>query len=381
MPTKERKVMDPIQLAGDPVLKLITSKGISSILFGVSYSLLYNLLRMLAALRADHLFTSGTVIGFFNDPAMYLNLITGSAIWAYYAWIPRGITIVISGLYQNGVIGDPDGDSDFNQFTKGMGKWLGKRWMPILAMLISILATFIVVFPGYLERYRTQDSWSMADPINLGLSTGWMLFNLYSIFLLLAYCGVSIIWLRRLFVKFHINVKPLHPDGAGGLSSLGNFSLSLSYVITLVGILIVSTPVLRNYLATSTLQFKLTTDIVLGFIAYTIAAPLVFFFPLSVAHNAMTKAKSEFLLRIAQRFDHEYEKVQNALAKENINIEKELKAIKELQILHGTVEKFPVWPFNTTNITRFTTSFISPFFLAILTEVVGFFVTPRPPQP
>jgi hypothetical protein len=182
---------------------------------------------------------------------------------------------------------------------------------------------------------------------------------------------LSIYWLRRLFNSFTINVRPLHPDQAGGLSPLGDFTLTLSYLVTFVGILLVINPLIRSYVLEGTLRFRWTTDLLVGLGIYVVAAPTIFFAPLSVAHNSMKDARALILLQIARRFDAEYMSVQRALDGDISGLENDLKTLKELQTLHGTTTKFPVWPFNVANTTRFSASFLSPIILGIVTNLIG----------
>jgi hypothetical protein len=105
-------------------------------------------------------------------------------------------------------------------------------------------------------------------------------------------------------------------------------------------------------------------------IVYIIAAPTVFFAPLSVAHNVMNEAKNQLLLQIARRFEMEYHSVQNKLDSELSGLKDDLRTLEELQSLHDTTRKFPVWPFNAANIRRFGTSYISPIILALVIDLI-----------
>ena len=156
---------------------------------------------------------------------------------------------------------------------------------------------------------------------------------------------------------------------------LGKFSLALSYVVTLTGLVLVATPVTRHYLAHGTFQFRWTTDIVVGLCIYVVAAPIVFFAPLSVTHSAMETAKAQLLLQIARRFETEYLSIQSALDDDISDLENSLKILKELQALHEMTSDFPVWPFNPENTVRFATSLVSPIALAIGADLLSKLIT------
>jgi hypothetical protein len=287
---------------GDPLLKLLTRIKTSPILIGVAYSAIFNLLRMSAAWRAGHLRAVGTVTGFLEDPGMYINLIAGAVIWTYYTWMPRGIVTVLNRLLTNKVIGPPSPTTyikrgkeySYASFTAEMQTLFGRWWWSAVSLAVAASATFLLLLPGYLARMNRQDSWSMADPLNLTLSLLWALINIYSVVLFFTHCALSIYWFRRLFTNFTVYVRPLHPDRAGGLSPLGNFSLALSYIVTFIGFMLVTTPITRHYLAHGTFRFRWTNDILVGLGIYVMVAPIVFFAPLSVTHGAMKQRVNSF---------------------------------------------------------------------------------------
>jgi hypothetical protein len=85
----------------------------------------------------------------------------------------------------------------------------------------------------------------------------------------------------------------------------------------------------------------------------------------------MRQAKNNMLLRIANKFDCEYGKIEEELSKDNSDFDKPYRKMKSFQSLYDDIRKFPVWPFNIDNITRFVTSTVSPIVLAIITNLVA----------
>lgn len=360
---------------GDPLLRWLSRIEISPIVIGIAYTVLLNLARGLAAWRAGYLRTSGTATGFFDDPSVYTNLVYGAVMFAYYAWMPRGIVAVFAGIQESNVIGEPTptarnkkGDKyDYASLIKDMQSWFGKWWWPAISLAIATTVTFTLVLPQYLAL--GQSAWWTADTLPLITALLWALIGIYCVLLLLFYTTFSIIWLSRLFKDFTTFVRPLYPDRAGGLASLGNFTLRLSYIIALVGVMLVVTPITRNYVVLGTVQFRWTTELLTGLIAYVIAAPIVFFAPLGVAHEAMRKAKHQQLLKIAKQFDEVYENLQEGLDDKPSNLEHHSRVLKELQELHKMTSKFPVWPFNLENVTRFLTAYVLPIVVPLVLEL------------
>jgi hypothetical protein len=371
--------LKPKNLAmGDPFLKRMLKIKVSPLMLGAAFAILLTIIRMIAAWCGGYLGTIRNTIGFFEDPGMYINLIAGIAVWTYYFWMPRGITKVFTGLFESKAIGKSHTtttkkrgeDYTLSSFLSEMQLSFDNWIWSLSALILSVGGSLILLLPRYLSRMQIQDSWSMANPINLVLSVLWAITGLYAALLLFYFILLSIIWLRRLFTDFKVEVRPLHPDNAGGLSPLGKFSLNLSYIITILGFILATIPISRHYLANGTFGFSWTVDVVLGLGIYIIAAPFAFFAPLSVAHTAMKGTKQRLLLEISQRFEDEYAAIQESIQGDMTKLEENMGNLKELHSLHELTNKFPVWPFNIENILRFITSFVSPILLVVISTVI-----------
>ena len=369
----------------DPLLRYLVKSNISPFILGLIYVAAFYAARLLAVGHFDYIRTKGDVVGFIDDPAMYTNAIVGLVIMVYYMWMPRGIVTLFARLKENGVIGPPlrtkQGQTrpvygNYDDFTQTMHAMFVRRWWAVIALAISTGGAFIFLLPTYTSNMKGTVWWAdnLAGAI---LATMWGLVGIYLVLVVLFYVVIGLYWLIQVFNHFEMNIRPLHPDRAGGLSPLGNFTLTLSYAITVLGMILVITPITRNYLVEGSFQFWWNTDIVVGLGIYAVIAPFVFFAPLSVAHNAMKEAKNELLLRIAKRFEQEYDQIQNSLDsyefesdEQPFDLKRSLEHLEELQKLHETTSAFPVWPFNMQNITRFSTSFVSPIALAVIGDVL-----------
>ena len=366
---------------GEPVLRWLCSAGVPPVLVGIAYTVLFNLLRGFSAWSAGYLSTSGTVIGFVNDPSVYTNFVIGLVMFTYYAWIPRGIVAVFEGLGESGVIGDAvsskgdrAGYASYSALVDDMVSQLGKWWWPAIALAVSTTVTLTLLLPQYLALGKS--AWWTAATFPLIVCLGWFLIGFYGLLVVLFYSVLSVVWLRKLFTGFAVRVRPLYPDGAGGLASLGNFTLKLSYMIAFVGMILVVTPITRNYVAVGTLQFRWTPELLTGLGVYVVSAPIVFFAPLSVAHQAMKDAKHQLLLNIARRFDAEYGDVHGVLDGDLQDLGDRSQVLGELQDLHKMTSAFPVWPFNVDNVTRFGTAYVSPFIIPLLMELFSLLMGP-----
>jgi hypothetical protein len=182
---------------------------------------------------------------------------------------------------------------------------------------------------------------------------------------------LSIVWFNRLFRRFRIDVKVLHPDKAGGLSPLGEFSVKIGYGIAVYGLAAVVVVLSESYLKTT--QFtgpELSIRFLPLLVAYVILAPIVFFLPIGAARSTMKKAKNEFIVQIAEQFEIETLEIQCLLASGADELKRKLEKIEQLTRLYDIAVKFPVWPFNTENLVRFLSAISSPFVVAIISIVI-----------
>jgi len=171
------------------------------------------------------------------------------------------------------------------------------------------------------------------------------------------------IQLTKTLVKLNmLSIKPLSPDGAGGLKSLGKLSLSYTYMLI-------------PFILTLGVQYLtwdyLTPGFYLGLLGFLPLSVFVFFFPLSVVHQAMDETKRNIMKKLSNKYDH----LNNGLLEkmDDNDWEKELisknKTLEIIDNMYKVAEKMPVWPFNTAILVRFLSFNIFPlvvFFIQML---------------
>ena len=141
-----------------------------------------------------------------------------------------------------------------------------------------------------------------------------------------------------------LEIKPLSPDKAGGLRSLGNLSLSYSYFLA---------PLLFVIVAHMLTWSQITIGIVLGVSGYIPLIVFVFFYPLGIVHNAMVTSKMQMLNKISFKFDEiSKEIMSSAKINEEFLLQKK-QIIELLDNLYNKASSMPNWPFDTITLTKF----------------------------
>ena len=88
---------------------------------------------------------------------------------------------------------------------------------------------------GIIPEQRNFISWQTANNIVFWYHElfWYIAFSIGAVALLKV--SITLYWFNRIFVEFKADVRVLHPDMAGGLSPLGNFSVKIGYMIGIFG--------------------------------------------------------------------------------------------------------------------------------------------------
>lgn len=172
---------------------------------------------------------------------------------------------------------------------------------------------------------------------------------------------VGIMILREYSKKFVTadKIMPLNPDKTGGLSILGRVALELDIALAIPALSI------AVYLIAGV---PLTNPVVTGLILlYTAGLAVVFFLPLSSAHDAMLEAKERELLKIDGIFRKIYAKI--SAHKEPLD-PKLLEELRDIYFLYEKVKKMVVWPLDIGLILKYLFTVLFPIISGVTTEFV-----------
>jgi hypothetical protein len=317
--------------------------------------------------------TSNGTTGLLQDLAWWGYQFTGvPATLYFFFWMPDGILDVLNGLKINKVIQlhrQANNDEDkYQQFINRFAKVYSSRKWVILAFCCVTLAMVFAVIP----EQRNFVSWQTANNVVFWYHE----FFWYVSFLIGGVALIKVLltlyWFNRIFVEFKVDIRVLHPDMAGGLSPLGNFSVKIGYMIGIFGFTSVmviwsqSAYLVKN----GSLSLAITPAIISSIFVYLMLAPIVFFAPIGSAHSAMKRARHDFIIAISDQFENDFEKIQLLLDKDSDELKKVLDKIEHLQQVHNMAARFPVWPFNTASLIRFFSSVFLPVVVGIIPSII-----------
>lgn len=352
-------------VGGDPLIILIRRKLHVDVVFATIGIVLLLHVPIAVAIVKDDLWQS-TIgrPGVSNNPGFwFLSFVAYPATVFFFLWMPDGVWNVLTGLKDNGAIKE---DGRLRQYLEDFSNFY-KHWIWALLCLLVVLALNIFLLHPI---YSTRLLWWTRGEFIFWYNLSLLAFYAFLLALIVARILVAILWFNRLFRRFEIRVKILHPDGAGGLSPLGGFSVKIGYLIGIYGLTLVIIVLSQNITVSGEVSPQVNPPTILASFLYFVLAPISFFAPIGSAHSAMGKARDEFALRISERFDEEFVRLQASLGEGTEQIKASMEKIEQLQAMHAIVTGFPIWPFNTENTIRFFSSILSPILLVIISALI-----------
>lgn len=272
-----------------------------------------------------------------------------------------------------GALSTPADEKKFMEFIS----WI-KQWMPVDERLVlkpsfwyyletiggAILGALVGV---YWSIYSTDLFWGRAQ---YAVSAVYFVFFCavvaYVIGAVMFGAMGSVKAIRRYCRDFitQDRVLALNPDRVGGLRPLGQFSLGLDISFALPSFVIFS------YLiqGVSITHPVVATTLLL----YTSILIVVFFIPLSAAHDSMLEAKERAYAQVNEIFKEINSKI--SAGKKRFNF-KHMEALKDVYFLHEKVSKMAVWPLNIGIVLKFvaTSSFpvVGSLIVAYVSQLIG----------
>lgn len=225
-----------------------------------------------------------------------------------------------------------------------------------------------------LEHAALIPKWdtSLADaPISWLCSRVWVLTLGYFWLPLILFKLFNLIYAIYVFTQFlsqhdALDIRPLAPDGAGGLSSLSSVSLSFVYLMVVFAVLM-TMPLVKENTEASLHNIVLMFPFVPLFL-------IVFFVPLAGTHSAMKRAKERFLEEFARLFNVVNERFIAEVRSPTLDIKEFNRlevSMRGLRDCYEQIEKMAVWPFAISTLHRLSIAILVPLGVPILQYVIS----------
>jgi hypothetical protein len=285
-------------------------------------------------------------------------------IFFLYLQIPHSIASLFNTLKANGVIREQRtrraGPATFAIFVQYLTTWMDSNWWTVLILLL--VAAYAI--------YRLL----VLEPGSPSPVPYWMRAAAILVYLPLMYAvGMSVIRLllalfftNWLFALFHLQVKPFHPDGAGGLGILGRLVWVCIAIMLWEALLLVATVLSQN------LHWLSLPEMVLLGAIYIVLTPALLLGWLIFPHRAMVNARNEVLQPLVTAYQQALE--QSITAKEETRtIVAQTRRLQVLKQRYDLLcETFPTWPLEIGSLRRIAVTIILPLILPLLTSLIAY---------
>jgi len=285
------------------------------------------------AFAFGHFTSTASVTGLTEDSVFWLGVfVLGIALY-YYLMLPVWLGQAFDLLYAEHVFAASEVKVD--PHTKHLFGSRRLSWLAYGATLIgaTLWTTTALISP--------EKMWWESNPIS------FISLTLVEIVAWFALAGVVVNFvlsgylIHKILHNNHIVVHPLHPDRCGGWSSLGKFSLRVSYFALVYGVLLV-------IWAIGAIQSDISDDYALFIqvFAYVVAVPTLFYLPLHSAHKSMVAFRNKLIRDTSDRYLQEHLRAHDMEVKDVEVLQTSVKYMDTLRDLQKHELTYPVWPFS-----------------------------------
>lgn len=311
--------------------------------------------------------------GNFDNPALkidashdvgYLNqfILLAPFFVLFVPYYLNGLEPALRGLLANGVI--TAGEDAYSAFVERANRTYSRVWLTIVPYVVG---ASVVAFSTIQFWFAHHGTWnSPLGGVNWAVvASAPPVFILYYLIAALVFRIIASCVVIRDFMRFPVSAYALHPDGAGGFAPLGEFSLRIVAASIVTGVATV-VGVWSTVYQWSYPWLSAPSLLMMG--GYILGLSIAFFLPPWPARVAMRNAKRETLRQIGEQVNRE---MRNRLAHLGEANPRSQDTVRELIDLYQFAKGMPVFPFNTANIVKFTTSVVWPILLMFIQAAVS----------
>ena len=164
------------------------------------------------------------------------------------------------------------------------------------------------------------------------------------------------LFLRDAVAHASLRMMPFHPDRCGGLRPVGRLGLRNQWLLTILGLNIVTLGLMVLYLE---MHGSIEVMPIAASIAYLIVGPAVFVAPLLPFRNGMLRTKAELMAEVSERLRIELQRLRKQLPAGVITKEDE-ELIERLRKIGTIIDQLPVWPFDAGTLKGVVTAYAVP---------------------
>lgn len=226
-----------------------------------------------------------------------------------------------------------------------------------LAVLFFILVQTLVVFPTESRQLGKPYFWFYDKRYYFLVFVPVLSLSYYAVAMAAIKGILALVWFNLLFRRFQARVHPLHPDEGGGFGALGSLAVKYSLIAVGLGAMAATLTVVRILIGSGWAHM----DLLALYALYIVLTPISLVSPLWSAHQAMVRARNEFLHDISNEF-------------EKILVEgkpQDWESLGELKARYTFIrETYPTWPISFAIFRRFSITASLPLITGVASILI-----------
>ncbi len=314
-------------------------------------------------------------------PWWWFQFVSSPAALLFLFWMPDGIKRILAGLRTNGVILVPppqqEGcDDAYAEFINDFDRSYTRPIWVLVCVALSLLNAAGRIIP-YFRQFTNWRGLAGPTPDEFMFLYGYFYwFAIYYFWFLIVVKGtIVVVWLARLFRRFDVLVRVLHPDSVGGFSPIGSIVPRVGALVALVGFSMgVIAADAGIHADMSFWEAVVQTNLIGITVVYIALVPAVYYGLVGSAHSAMKEFKDNIGRQISNEFDHQFALAQTSLKLDHRIKPKHMERLVLLGAYHGLTDAFPVWPIATKGIAQFFTVVLAPLIVGVAVVIVQVFL-------
>ncbi len=272
-------------------------------------------------------------------------------MWGVYGWMPFAIAGLFTELQTNGVISGQD--ERYRALVRESCAQLGSIWITIVAIAFGVgsqVVTAMFISPEGVPPWGEDFDlrfWLFAAPVG---AASW-----YASVKVLVRAALFSIVLSKIFrpsSSISVTIHSVHPDGAGGLGSLGRYAVGMS-LFAASGLLFLSMAAIRNTTTDISVDGEVfrSVHLILSLVLlYPVLVWLLLFAPIWLVHRAMLRKLNEDLLEVSNRMDDDLTEMK-AISPATDGLAPQLDRLHQLEEAYSLILRTSArWPFSRTTL-------------------------------
>lgn len=310
------------------------------------------------------LYQDQPIIRVFDSEHLYYGLFVAAVLlpvtWFLYLWQPHTVAAVIANLEKNGLVRLSSGLSLSDHYRSKLKRIDNSRLyqLGILLAVLFVVVQIWWVWPHESAKLGRFYFWHQ-DKVFFYLFFIPNIIVGYYIGTIVAFRFIWAMWfVHDMFRNATVDLVPLDPDGAGGLSTVGNFAIRHSSIAVGLGVMASVLTVTRVFIGGG---WGFADEILL-YVLYLLLVPVSLVLPIWTTHRAMVGFKNDELRKVSNRFQAE-----------NITQQPSQEALKHLQERYVFIRStYPVWPISTSLFRQFSIKATIPLVTGFGSVVIEF---------